>query len=196
MLSLLLSLLFAAPAGAVDELHRKTASQSVAWGPSTAGLRVGISASSRKLPATGADFRVTLENTGISDFVVNLGILVANGKFTRPDAVRLLLTGPGGSTRELHFTDRRYGVIAGRVDAFTVTLPAGVSYSFSTSLEQYWSPATREFALKLTPGRYSVAARFEGREGWGNLDTPWVALLHFWRGTAQSGTAEFEVSAN
>ena len=45
------------------------------------GLRMGISpVASGKLPSVGAEFWVALENTGDSDFVVNLGSMLGNGK--------------------------------------------------------------------------------------------------------------------
>ena len=166
------------------------------WGPSTDGLRLGISTvSSGKQPASGAQFYVAVQNTGDSDFVLNLGAMLANGKVMFPDAVRFTLTGPAGQTRELHFMDRRYPAVAGRLDDFTVALRNGAFYGLRLSLDQYWSPQTREFVLKLADGRYRIAARFQGRGAQtGNSDMHGVALLNFWRGTVQSNSVDFEVS--
>jgi hypothetical protein len=107
--------------------------------------------SSGNLPPAGAEFYVALENTSDSDFVVNLGQMLANGKVMFPTAIRLTLTDPAGQTRELDFSDRRYPGVAGRVDDFTVALRSGSIYALRVSLNQYWSPATKEFVLKLGP---------------------------------------------
>jgi len=70
-----------------------------------------------------------IDQPGVSDFdsehqqgglVLNLGSMLANGKVMFPEAVRLSLTDPAGYARELHFFDRRYPGIAGRVDDFIV----------------------------------------------------------------------------
>jgi hypothetical protein len=63
------------------------------------------------------------------------------------------------------------------------------------SLNQYWSPATKEFALKLAAGRHRIAARFEGQEARTvNLDMQGAALLNFWKGTVESNVVDFVVS--
>jgi hypothetical protein len=134
---------------------------------------------------------VALQNIGNTDFVVNLGFMLANGKVMFPEAVRLSLTDPAGDTRELQFFDRRYPAIAGRLDDFTVALRAGAAYEFPVSLDQYVSPL-----VKLGPGRHRIQARFQGRAATiVNLDMPGIALTNFWKGTAESNTVEFEVSA-
>ena len=85
--------------------------------------------------------------------------------------------------------------IAGRVDDFTVALRAGSVYSFSAPLNQYWSPATKEFVLTPAAGPYRIAARFEGQgAATANLDMRGASLLNFWKGTVQSGMLDFELS--
>jgi hypothetical protein len=159
-------------------------------------LRIGISpVISGKLPPTGAQFHVALQNTGDSDFVVNLGSMLANGKVMFPDAVRLTLTDPAAQIRQLHFSDRRYGGVAGRVDDFTVALRSGAIYVLRVSLDQYVSPHSKEFRVKMGDGRHRMSARFEGRAAERvNLDMQGVALLNFWKGTVQTDDLEFEVS--
>ena len=64
-------------------------------------------------------------------------------------------------------------------------------------MDHYWSPATKEFALKLTTGRYQVVARFQGEGArTNNSDMPGVALLNFWKGVVQSNPLEFVVWAS
>jgi hypothetical protein len=165
------------------------------WGPSTNGLRIGISPVSRgKLPPASAQFYIALQNTGDSDFVVNLGHMLANGKVMFPKAVRLTLTDPMAQIRQLQFSDRRYGVVAGRVDDFTVALRSGAIYAFRVSLDQYVSLHTGE-RLKLADGRHRISARFEGQPaGHVNLDMQGIALLNFWKGTVHTDDLEFEIS--
>src|SRR5262249_48858978 len=134
-----------------------------AWGPSSDGLRIAISTTSAPVPSNSAEFLISIQNVSNTDFVVNLGFMLANGKVMFPEAVRLVLTYPAGNTRELHFFDRRYPAIAGRLDDFTVALRAGAAYEFPVSLDQYWSESTKEFGMKLGAGRHRIQARFEGR---------------------------------
>jgi len=157
---------------------------SQATGPTTRGLRIKLSSiSPGNLPQVGAEFYIALENTADSDFVVNLGQMEANGKVMFPTAIHLTLTDPAGQTRNLDFSDRYHGM-AGRVDDFTVALRSGSIYVLRLSLDQYWSPTTKEFALKLGAGRHRIAARFEGQGArFMNLDMQGAALLNFWKGT-------------
>lgn len=197
---LLLPSMALAQAGEPSEIvarRQRTTSQSLldamphTWGQSVDGLRIGI-AGARTVPSSGAEFNIALQNTGPRDFVVNLGIMLANGKVMFPWAVRLALTDPTGNSRELEIPIPR---VAGRVDDFTVALRVGATYAFAVSLDEYWSEATKEFRLKLTPGRYRISAWFDGNGAMvGNVDMKGVAFLNFWKGTVRSGVLEFEVT--
>ena len=88
------------------------------------GLRLGL----RRGKAEGrGKVRVmaVLENVSGGDLVLNLGMMLANGKNQLPTAVRLTLTGADGKTRTL---ERTVGSIAGRVDPFVVPLAVGCRY--------------------------------------------------------------------
>jgi len=169
---------------------------SQATGPSSNGLRLGLSpVGSGNLPATGAEFYVALENTADSDFVLNLGQMLANGKVMFPSAIHLTLTDPAGRTQDLHFTNPKYAFVAGRMDDFTVALRSGSIYALRLSLNQYWSPTTETFAPKLGAGRHRIAARFEGQGARTvNSDMHGAALLNFWVGTVESNVVSFVVS--
>lgn len=169
---------------------QSTSAMTQAWGSSVQGLRMGISVGPEKPSPTGAQFSVALENTGNSDFVVNLGSMLGNGKVMLPTAVRLVLTNSAGRVQELEF---KTPPVAGRIDPFTVSLRAGSIYVIRTSLNQYFIPATNNFDVRLASGRNRIEARFEGRGVEGtNSDMPGIALLNFWKGTAQSNTVEFD----
>ena len=160
------------------------------------GLRIGISTvGSGKLPSVGAEFWVALENTGDSDFVVNLGSMLGNGKVMFPDAIRLILTDPAGRTRELQYFDRKHAVVGARLDDFTVALRSGSVYALRLSLDQYSHPATSNIELNLAEGRHRIAARFDGQGArLAPGDMRGVSLLNFWSGIAESNAVEFEVS--
>jgi hypothetical protein len=167
----------------------------VDWGSASDGLRMAISsvtAATERPEERG--FYVAIENVGDRDVVLNLGSMIANGKVMFPEAVRLLLTDSQGTARELQYFDRRYPVIAGRVDDFIVALRAGSLYAIRVSLDHYWSSATNDFGVKLGLGRYRIEARFDGRGARSlNLDTPGVALLNFWKGTLRSNSLAFDI---
>ena len=184
-----IALVIASPRGSSVETMLSAAQ---AWGASTNGLRAAISTvASGSLSSTGAEFDVAFENTGSADFVLNLGWMLANGKAMFPTRVGLVHTDPAGRTRDLEFPTPR---VAGRVDDFIVALPKGATYRLRLSLNQYWSPATKDFQLKLADGKHHIAARFEGQGASAvNLDMRGVALLNFWTGKIQSDVVEFEV---
>ena len=91
----------------------------------------------------------------------------------------------GGVSR--NFFDRRYPAVAGRLDDYIVPLRAGSSYTLMLSLNQFWSPGTNEFGLKLFPGKNHITAQFEGGGAkTSNLDVPGLKLINFWLGNLQS----------
>jgi hypothetical protein len=186
-LSLLTLLALAPPVAA---LTQAPAGPVGGFGAALNGLQLTIApvTSGSGVPAQ-VKLEVAFHNVGDSDFVLNAGTMLANGKVMWPDAIRVLLTDGGGQSRELRFSSRTAG-IAGRIDDYIVALRAGSAYTVRVSLEDYLRDTTA-----LAPGRYRVAAQFIGRRANGvNLDMQGVALLNFWTGTVHSAVAEFEVS--
>ena len=152
-------------------------------GQEAAGARLRMSISAPDQQADGSfTFRAALENTGDNDIVLNLGTMLANGKVQLPDAIRLILTDARGESRELHFFDRRYPGVGGRVDDYVVPLRAGSSYSIKMSLDDYWSPDTKEHRLNLAPGKYRIRAEFTGS-----------GARHVWKGKLRSDETAFLV---
>jgi hypothetical protein len=135
---------------------------------------------------------VTFENTGASDYVLNLGLMLANGRDIFPRAVAFDLVDPSGQTRLLEYRFPTH--IAGRVDDYPVALKVASRYSVSLSLRDYWVPAERTGEpLALAPGRYRLTARFVGTGAqFMNGDTT-VGLFNFWIGSARSNPIEFSV---
>ncbi len=162
-----------------------------AFGAPLNGLQLHVTpVTSGSAAPSDIQFDVALQNVGSSDFVLNVGTMLGNGKVMWPDAIRLMLTDFTGQSRELHF-EIRNAAVAGRIDDYVVPLRAAAAYRIRVSLQDYMRGAD----TRLTRGRYKVAAQFSGRRATGvNLDMQGVALLNFWSGVVHSNVAEFEVT--
>ena len=126
---------------------------------------------------------MTVENAGKDDTVVNLGMMLANGKRQFPTAIRLTITDAAGKSRTF---ERRVGPIAGRVDPFVVPLASGCGYTLPCRLVDYADVV--DPGAELTPGAYKVTAAFKGEKVTEtNTDTGGLALMPYWTGTARSG---------
>jgi hypothetical protein len=134
-------------------------------------------------------FRVTFENTGDKDTVLNLGMMLGNGTALLPDAVGLVLTDSMGQTRELQFADKKHPGVAGRLDDYAVPLRAGSSYTLTLGLNDFWCPKTKEFSFKLEPGKYSVRAEFANDKAQQEKGL----LMHLWTGHVESEVAQFQI---
>ncbi|HMD53061.1 MAG TPA: hypothetical protein VKJ65_00720 [Phycisphaerae bacterium] len=149
------------------------------WVPATNGLQMWLSILKTD-DWHDPGFEVTFENMGENDVCLNLGNMLANGKFQLPTRIHLQLGDASGNVRELKFADRRHAGVAGRVDDYAVPLRSGSSYTLELRLDQFWSPGTEEFDLKLKPGRYSVSAWYQG--GGSQTDIHNTLLMNFWPG--------------
>jgi len=130
------------------------------------------------------EFEVAFRNVGERDVCLNLGFMLDNGGVQLPNKIQLNLLDASGRNRELLFSDRRYPGVAGRLDDYLVPLRAGSTYTLKFRLDQFWSPSTKEFVLKLTPGRYEISVQFqEERPETRNL-------IRLWEGQIQSNTVE------
>ena len=160
----------------------------------TTALRMSIIAAPPEKASGTPLFHVTIQNIGNKDVILNLGVMLANGKFLLPEAIRLVLTDPHGRARELHFSDKRFPGVAGRMDDYAIPLRSGSEYTVKLSLEDFWCPETKEFRLQLTPGEYQVRAVFWGKGAHHvNSDTKGLSLMHFWTGKLESDAATFRV---
>jgi len=139
-------------------------------------------------------FRVELENSGIQDLVLDLGMELANGREQYVDALKYTLTTPDG--RVLHLESLGPAMIAGRVDPLIVPLPSGASYSFLVDLDECWAPKEKMFNLHFVPGSYTLGAEYTGRAVSGpeaNLDVKGIALMRYWVGTVTATPITFTV---
>jgi len=154
-----------------------------AWGTSLKGLRLG-------LYSTNADGKprlmASIANEGKHDLVLNLGLMLANGKKQLPTAVRLTFTNDKGKKRILQ---RMVGPVAGRVDPFVVPLIAGGRYTIACNLDDYIDVDVAGMDLPMAPGKYRVSAEFVGKaveRNGVNGDSTGFALMKYWTGTVKS----------
>lgn len=165
------------------------------WGAGTQGLRMALSLGPPSDVPKHRELYVAIENTGDADVVLNLGYMLANGKVMFPTAIQLIVTDTEGNTREMHFSDKRYPAVAGRMDDFIVAARSGSTYTLRTNLDQYVRVKPFEFLSELPAGRYWMMARFNGDGArTPNGDMQGVALLNFWKGTLASNSIEFELA--
>lgn len=158
---------------------------------SDARLRMSISVSTSRKVNESPIFRVSFENLGDIDVMLNLGMMLANGQVQIPERIRLVLTDAEGQARELHFSDTR---IAGRADDYVLPLRVGSAYVIKLSLDDYWCPKTKEFQFKLKPGQYQVRAEFTGEAAkYLNSDTQGMGVMNYWKGELQSDQAAFRI---
>jgi hypothetical protein len=139
-------------------------------------------------------FRVELSNAGESGLILNLGIMLANGKKQYPVNVALILTDSQGKSRLLELIGP--GMLNGRVDAMVLPLPAKSTFSIPIDLDSYWSTGSGEFNDTWKPGAYTLAAQFSGKgvnREQANLDMEGIALMPYWTGSVTSNQVRFEV---
>ncbi|MGB2626956.1 MAG: hypothetical protein WAK20_09210 [Candidatus Acidiferrum sp.] len=140
-------------------------------------------------------FKVELQNVGEDDLILNLGIMLANGRKQYPKDIVLILTDSQGKARRLELREPFY--VAGRVDPLILPLQAGSTFSIAVDLEKYWAAASNEFEYKLKPGTYFLEAQFSGRgltQQEANLDVKGLALMPYWTGSITSNRLQFEFS--
>jgi len=157
-----------------------------AWGEKLDGLRIGI------LPVKPYQqndndetrFNVTLQNVGKKDLVLNLGMMLANGKYQYATAVKLIFTDHNGKSYEFHNNLGSHPGIAGRVDPFVVPLGVGCTYVLRVDFDNFWFVPV---GISLPKGQYRVAAIFEGKAvDHTNLDMEGISLMPYWTGTIKS----------
>jgi hypothetical protein len=159
------------------------ATQDVAWGPAVDGLRIGLSA--RSVPSGAVPvLEVWFENAGEQDFLLNLGVMLANGKRMEPSALTLGVSAPAGGSASHSWFDPTH--VGGRVDDMLVSVRAGGRYMLVAEIDRF-RDASEYQRLRLGPGRHTLRIRFTGGPAQHlNLDTPGVGTFNFWQGSVES----------
>jgi hypothetical protein len=163
------------------------------WGETVNGLEISIYLDQARNADTNLpDFKVALHNAGENDFVLNLGIMLANGKQQYPRAIFLMIADAAGKTRRFDLIEP--GFIAGRLDPLVVPLGVGATLSIPVDLHKYWAAKSFEFDYRLKPGTYFIEAQFIGTGASDhNSDMAGVGLMPYWQGTIISNRLQFEV---
>lgn len=83
--------------------------------------------------------------------------------------------------------------IAGRVDPLVVPLCVGCAFSFPLDLHNYMylEEASKDYAVVLNPGTYSIDAHFVGE---GISQGPAAEFTPYWIGSLSSNQLRFEAS--
>ena len=164
-----------------------------AWGEKLDGLRIVISQVNQQKENNydKPRFNIALQNIGKKDLVLNLGIMLANGKEQYSTAVTLIFTDPNGKSCEFHNNIGRHPGIAGRVDPFIVPLAVGCTYILRADFDNYWSVSPAGLPVSLPKGRYTVVAVFNGKAATFKQTGVYTQDL-YWNGTIKSKEIIFE----
>lgn len=162
--------------------------QAQQWGPAVDGLRLSLSLSETSNPAD-PELDIALENVATNDMALDLGIMLANGKYQLPNNIGLNITDSTGKVLKLNFFDRRFGAISGRIDDYAIPLRAGSTYILKMQLDQFYSGAAGIWGMKLDAGSYDISAEFTGTDAKAvNSDDADLRLMNFWTGKLSSNT--------
>jgi hypothetical protein len=163
-----------------------------AWGASVEGLRLGVAVVEGATREQSVE--ITFENAGSQDALLNLGFMVGNGRTMVPHAIRLVVRGVTFGTCELEYADPRVTHVGGRLDDLVVGLPRSGRYSVRLPLRDFWCGARKQWPMPWPDEPLHVFARFRGGPAVSvTLDMPGMRLMHFWRGTLESGAVTLRV---
>lgn len=179
--------------GLIVSASFSVSAQSVA---KTEGSQVGTETNSLRLTiaqkGSGANFSVELHNEGTQALILNVGMMLANGRQQYADRIQLHLRDPNRGL--LHLDRIGLGGIAGRMDPMVVPLPPGATFALGIDLTQYGAPKEKDWQLNLSPGHYMLQAEYTGigvSQRTTNLDMAGIALMPFWTGHVQSANLPF-----
>ena len=162
------------------------ATDSLQWGTTVNSLQMSVSISDSQATAA-PELQFIIRNVGEKDTILNLGMMLGNGKVQLPDKISFILTDDNGKSRKFDFFDGRYAAIAGRVDDYIVPLRSGSMYGLKIGMDKFYSSSTNEMGSKLPSGRYQLIAQFEG-EGTEIRNL----IINSWKGKLQSNTLSIE----
>lgn len=159
------------------------------WGQPSDGVQISLSSTD----ANSSNLQVAFRNVGDHDVTLNLGSMMSNGKVQLPDDVYINFTDAQGRSRVFKFADKKHSFVAGRLDDYVVPLRVGSMYTLKFTLDQFWCPETKEFEMRLLPGKNQLTARFHGSGArLANLDMQAMKLMNFWFGNIESNTLTIE----
>ena len=146
---------------------------------------------------------VTFHNTVNRDINLYLGYI--GGSSRRPCRLynrdiscsfnfTLKVSSNSGVTRIYTFRGPSY--VAGRLDPYIVFLSARSTSTLELGVDQFWSPATREYQpLTLSQGLHKLSLQFEGRaQDLFNSDQSKFSKLTYWKGTLTSNWLSIKIA--
>lgn len=159
------------------------------WGQPSDGVQISLSSTD----ATSSNLQLAFRNVGDHDVILNLGSMMSNGKVQLPNDIDINFTDAQGRSRVFKFADKKHSFVAGRLDDYVVPLRVGSMYTLKLTLDQFWCPETKEFEIRLLPGKNQLTGRFHGSGArLGNLDLQGIKLMSFWFGSVESNTLAIE----
>jgi hypothetical protein len=171
-------------------------------GEAVDGVQMAISLGGMLKPGVPT-LQVVFRN--LSDKDVNLNLGTTGGYSPRPCKLdkktipctldfKLNIVDSHGVTRTYTFSGIFY--VAGRLDAYIISLHAKSTYTLELGIDQFWSPETHEYeALALAKGRYQLSLEFEGRAPrMINLDQPNMSTMTFWTGKITSNSLSVDIA--
>jgi hypothetical protein len=128
--------------------------------------------------ARALKFRVTLHNMSVVPTAAVVGTIIGNDKWYVPDHLELTVRRPGDSDTHLHYFDPTVpAAIAGRLDAWLITLPAAGSYSIAVPVDP----------REMFSGPADLQAQWTTRANEPmNSDVQGQRAIHVWIGTLTS----------
>ena len=166
-----------------------------AQGDSASGLRISIQPDKPQFTSgEKMTFHVEFRNSGAADLVLNLGMMLANGKKQYPTAVTLMLADASGQKRKLQLTGPPG--VGGRIDDLIVPLPVNAAYALELPLGDYWCFETKEWRFQPAPGQYTITAVYHGEAPhYINTGMEGIRLISVVTGEVASETTDFSVVA-
>jgi hypothetical protein len=147
---------------------------SIAWGSTVNGLRLGVAFGPNPSKPT---LRVLFQNAGSAVQDVLIG--AESGRGPMYD-MKFIATAPDGKEREgLHFS--AFSAVGGFVGPLSVRLNAGESHELQFPLKDiiYTSPTAIRLDALVKQG-YSVRVRFDVKQAsadWAKLSYPWIGTV-------------------
>jgi hypothetical protein len=136
--------------------------------------------------AGAGTLEVTLENKGAKPLVLNMGLMVGNGRALLPNAVSLVVTGLDAKERKLM---RGSAAVAGRLDDYLVPMPVGAKYSLMIRVRD-WA-GEDGFTPGVIVAGEQVRAVYEGAEVAYKNQGSVIPGLPMWVGKVESERVKY-----
>jgi hypothetical protein len=134
-------------------------------------------------------FRLSIKNVSTVPAAAVIGIVLGNDKHYMLTSLSLAVRRPGIADMILEYVDPSVPAVAGRIDPWLITLPAGASYSLVVPARNFLlhsKPLDKPFAA---PAELQLRLTTEKNEP--NPDLKALAIIRVWIGTLVSDRLKF-----